>query len=148
MKKKALVVLAMATLLITASVGFSYSHPFGFGVRADVPSDFVVGTKTLPKGTYTVKLVQHNTSQNLLVITGWDNGETAFASSITVAAEDIEDNSPKLIFNRYGDQYFLSQVWSGARLAGKELPKSQQEREHLAQGRLGPDVISILALIR
>ncbi len=146
MKKKALVVFAMATLLITASVGFSYSHPFGFGVRADVPFDFVVGTKTLPKGTYTVKL--DDTFQHLLVITGWDNGEAAFAGSITVAAEDIEDNSPKLIFNRYGDRYFLSQVWSGARLAGQELLKSQQEREHLAQGRLGPDVISILALIR
>ena len=146
MKKKALVVLAMATLLITASVGFSFSHPWGFGVRADIPFDFVVGTKTLPKGTYTVEL--HDSIHNVLIVQGQDNGETAFAGSIRVSAEDIEDNSPKLIFHRYGDQYFLSQVWSGARLAGKELPKSQQEREHLAQGRLGPDVISILALIR
>ena len=148
MKKKALAAFAIAILLITLSAGSSLAHPFGFGVRADVPFDFVVGTKTLPKGTYTLKLVQHNTSQNWLVITGWDNGETAFASSITVAAEDIEDNSPKLIFNRYGDQYFLSQVWSGARLAGKELPKSQQEREHLAEGHMRPEVIAILTLNR
>ncbi len=146
MKKQALVVFAIATLLLTASVGFSFSHPFGFGVRADIPFDFVVGTKTLPKGSYTVKL--HETSRNVLVISGRDNNEAAFSLSITVAAEDIEDNSPKLIFHRYGDQYFLSQVWNGARLAGKELLKSQQELEHLAQGRLGPEVISIVALNR
>ncbi len=145
MKKKALVVLAMATLLITASVGFSYSHPFGFGVRADVPFDFVVGTKTLPKGTYTVEL--HDSIHNVLIVQGQDSG-TIFAGSITVSAEDIEDNSPKLIFHRYGDQYFLSQVWNGARLAGQELPKSQQEREHLAEGNLRPEVIAIVALNR
>ena len=147
MKKQALAVFAIATLLITLSAGSSFAF-FGLvhGVRADVPFDFVVGTKTLSKGTYTVKL--DNTFQHFLVITGRDNGEAAFASSITVAPEDIKDNSPKLIFHRYGDQYFLSQVWNGARLAGQELPKSQQEREHLAEGNLRPEVIAILALNR
>lgn len=146
MKKQALAVFAMVTLLITLSGGSSYGHPFGFGVRADIPFDFVVGTKTLPKGTYTVKLLE--TSQNVLVIRGQDNNEAAFAGSITVSAEDTEDNSPKLTFHRYGNRYFLSQVWSGARLAGQELRKSPQEREHLSEGRLGPEVIFIVALNR
>ena len=144
MKKQALAAFAIATLLITLSVGSSFAHGFGFGVRANIPFDFVIGTKTLPQGTYTVKFLE--TSPKVLVISGQDNNEAAFALSITVSAEDTEDNSPKLIFHRYGDQYFLSQVWSGARLAGRELPKSQQEREHLAKGSLEAEIVFIAAL--
>ncbi len=144
MKKQASAAFAIATLLITLSVGSSFAHGSEFGVRANIPFDFVIGTKTLPQGTYTVKL--DNTHPNVLVISGQDNNEGAIALSITVSAEDIEDNSPKLIFHRYGNEYFLSQVWSGARQAGNELLKSQQEREHLAKGSLEVEVVSIAAL--
>ena len=144
MKKQASAAFAIATLLITLSVGSSFAHGFGLGVRANIPFDFVIGTKTLPRGTYTVKLL--NTSPNVLVIRGRDNGEVALAISNTVLALDKEDNSPQLIFNRYGNEYFLSQVWRGASLAGKELPKSQQELEHLAKGSLEAEVVFIAAL--
>ena len=144
MKKQASAAFAIATLLITLSVGSSFAHGSEFGLRANIPFDFVIGTKTLPQGTYTVKFLE--TSPNVLVISGQDNNEGAIALSITVSAEDIEDNSPKLIFHRYGDQYFLSQVWSGAGLVGKELPKSQQEREHLAKGSLEAEIVFIAAL--
>ncbi len=146
MKKQASAAFAIATLLITLSVGSSFAYGFEFGVRANIPFDFVIGTKTLPQGTYTVKLLE--TSQNVLVVRGQDNNEAAVAISITVSTEDTEDNSPKLIFHRYGDQYFLSQVWRGAGLVGKELLKSQQEREFLAQGISEPESVFILALNR
>ncbi len=144
MKKQATAAFAIATLLITLSVGSSFAYGFGLGVRANIPFDFVIGTKTLPQGTYTVKFLE--TSPNVLVISGQDNNEGAIALSITVSAEDTEDNSPKLIFHRYGDQYFLSQVWSGAGLVGKELLQSQQEREHLAKGSLEAEIVFIAAL--
>lgn len=144
MKKQALAVFAMVTLLITLSPRTSSADAFGFGVRADIPFDFVVGTKTLPSGTYTV--TPHGTSANTLIIRGQENGKSAFVLSITVAAEDTLDNSPKLIFNRYGDQYFLSQVWSGARLAGQEITKSNREHELSAQGFLGFEAVSVVAL--
>ncbi len=144
MKKQASAAFAIATLLITLSVGSSFAYGFGVGVRANIPFDFVIGTKTLPQGTYTVKFLE--TSPNVLVISGQDNNEGAIALSITVSAEDIEDNSPKLIFHRYGDQYFLSQVWSGAGLVGKELLQSQQERELLAKGSLEAEIVFIAAL--
>ena len=148
MKKQVSAAFAIATLLLTLSVGSNFAHGSEFGVRANIPFDFVIGTKTLPQGTYTVKL--HETSPKVLIVRGQDNNEAAFAISITVSAEDIEDNSPKLIFHQYGDQYFLSQVWSGARLVGQEIPKSQQERElakdYLAKNASEPEIVSIAAL--
>jgi len=34
----------------------------------------------------------------------------------------------KLVFHRYGQRYFLAEVWSGAGEPGRQLTKSQQER--------------------
>ncbi len=150
MKKQAVRFFAMATLLITLSVGSSYADTVRLEVRANIPFDFVVGTKTLPQGTYTMKL--DNMLPNVLVIYGQDNNEGALALSITALEKDIQDSSPKLVFNRYGDQYFLTQVWSGARLDGLTILKSRREREHLAKssleakGSLEAEVVSIAAL--
>src|SRR2546422_3486746 len=33
------------------------------------------------------------------------------------------------IFNRYGNKYFLSQIWTAGSKSGRELPKSQRETE-------------------
>ena len=145
MKKQALAVFAIVTLLITLSVGFAYAGTFGSRVRADIPFDFVAGNKTLPSGTYTAELLQ---GSNVLVIRDQYNPTSVVSHSSTVSEVETEHNSPKFVFSRYGDQYFLKQVWSGTRLDGRELSKSQQEREYLAQGRLGPEIISIVALNR
>jgi len=38
-------------------------------------------------------------------------------------------NSASLIFNRYGNEYFLSQVWAKGGSVGRGLPKTRAERE-------------------
>jgi hypothetical protein len=35
----------------------------------------------------------------------------------------------KLVFNRYGDRYFLSQIWMNGATLGHQLPKSSREKE-------------------
>ena len=34
-----------------------------------------------------------------------------------------------LVFHRYGDEYFLSEVWPAGAATGREFPKSRAERE-------------------
>jgi hypothetical protein len=38
-------------------------------------------------------------------------------------------NKTKLVFNRYGDQYFLSEIWVEGATRGRELPKTGREKE-------------------
>ncbi len=146
MKKQALTVVSMLSLSVMLAVVSVYGNAFDFKVRANIPFDFVVGNETLPSGTYTVEIAANN--YGVLAIRGTDNRTSAFVLANTVSDKDIQDNSPKLIFNRYGDQYFLSQVWSGARLDGLTISKSPREREHLAQGISEPESVFILALNR
>ena len=48
----------------------------------------------------------------------------------TNAAVSIEPQTEsKLVFNRYGDSYFLAQVWSEGNTQGRQLVKTAREKE-------------------
>jgi hypothetical protein len=53
----------------------------------------------------------------------------------------IEPSQGKLVFHRYGDEYFLSQIWQAGVNAGRELPKSRREIEVAANARRGTEAI-------
>ena len=97
-------------------------------LKADIPFDFVVGKTRLPAGEYHVKPV----NQAVTLIQSRDARASAIAMTTAVQAKKTADVG-KLVFNRYGDQYFLSKIWSAASDTGRELPKSSLERE-VAQG--------------
>jgi hypothetical protein len=44
------------------------------------------------------------------------------------SAEKLTEQSPKLVFHKYGDRYFLYQVWNGDK-RGMELRESKYEKE-------------------
>ncbi len=149
MKKQALTVLAMASLFVLLAVGSAYADP-GSEVRADVPFDFIVGNKTHPAGSYAVEYTQ---PQGVFLIhIGEDESRHIVLWSNTVPAQSIEENSPKLLFNRYGDQYFLTQVWGGGDIDGRELRKFATERElameYLAKDVSVPEVVSVAAVLQ
>ena len=147
MNKQALTVLSMASLFVLLAVGSAYADP-GSEVRADVPFDFIVGNKTYPAGSYAVEYT--NPQGVFLIHIGEDETRPTLLWSNTVPAKSTQDNSPKLVFNRYGDQYFLTQVSAGGDIDGRELKKFHREREqaieYLARNVSVPEVVSVAAL--
>jgi len=93
-------------------------------LRADIPFDFVVGDKRLPSGEYHVKPI--NPAATL--VQSKDGSSAAIVLTTAVQAGKISDVG-KLVFNRYGDQYFLSKIWAASSDTGRQLPKSRLERE-------------------
>jgi len=94
-------------------------------VKAQIPFEFIVGDKTLAASEYRVRAV--NDSGGVLMITGADSKDQALRLSITAGPEK-DKNYARLVFHRYGDRYFLSQVWSQGESIGHELLKGRQER--------------------
>jgi hypothetical protein len=88
---------------------------------AEVPFSFQIADRVMPSGTYTV------TARPNGLMELWNRdaqqGALALATSNIVGKAD-----PKLVFNRYGDRYFLSEVWFGED-AGRMLPKGHLEKE-------------------
>lgn len=87
----------------------------------DVPFAFSAAGQKLPAGHYIVK--QHT---GMIRILG-DNNQSLFVPTHPTLRTRAEGS--KLIFHRYGDSYFLSELWVGGNKSGKELYPSKAERE-------------------
>jgi hypothetical protein len=92
--------------------------------KADIPFDFVVGSQTMPAGHYTV---EHSIITPLLVLKS-ANGKVQ--SVITNSLESVNTQAVgKLVFHRYGDEYFLSAAWWPGSKSGRQLRTTSHERE-------------------
>jgi opacity protein-like surface antigen len=91
-----------------------------------IPFDFTAGNTTLPAGDYSVQTWSKDRSVLMMQRTD----QSASLVIPTMAAISIKPQSEsKLVFHRYGDRYFLSQVWTAGNPHGRELSKSKREKE-------------------
>ena len=76
-------------------------------VEVDIPFEFSAGKATLKPGVYTIKRLSGNN-----VMLRRSDGKSAV---ILNAPLSLTSNDPqsveRLVFNKYGEQYSLSQVW-------------------------------------
>jgi hypothetical protein len=93
------------------------------GMRAQVPFDFHVGERLVAAGAYTIESVTDD--EAMLRISG-DKGS---ASTMTNTGQESGNGEgrARLVFHKYGDQYFLAAVW-GADSTGRTLSESKRER--------------------
>ena len=139
MKKQILSV--CAALLLIAAVG-AVTAPAQSSTRleASIPFDFVVGGKTLPAGDYTVSTVLSHDPSVLAI-----RNPQGCAIAITQGADNKKsDGTNKLVFHRYGNKYFLSQIWNEDGRVSRSLPKSKLERELMASN--GTSSVVMVAL--
>jgi hypothetical protein len=106
-------------------------------VRAFIPFDFVARGTTLPAGTYYVT-PQFQTNE-LLNVSGMKKGVFIFGNRVDTGSKA---EPTRLVFHRYGDRYFLHQIWleDGK---GYQMPESTQERE-LQKAENAPPVASVI----
>jgi hypothetical protein len=117
-------VLACALTLGLFAPGSSASAQTTLRVVADIPFDFRSGSEMMPAGKYEIKAL----SSHVLLV----RGETQNRSQLLIARSAITlkpSDHGKLVFHRYGNKYFLYQVWSSGQSDGFELPKGHAEKE-------------------
>ena len=95
-------------------------------IEADVPHAFSVKDKTLPAGKYTVKRLD-DTQPNVLEIRSADGRTAVVFEAESVQANQIPSNA-ELVFDKVGDQYFLSKIWTTDSEIGYQLPKTKAEK--------------------
>jgi hypothetical protein len=72
------------------------------------------------------------------------NGVQEFTLVVPTTGQLTQPGTPRLVFHRYGDQYFLSQVWSSSG-QGNDIPLTRRERDLMAS-RITPDEPVTVAL--
>ena len=111
--------LTAVVLALVMNVPFANAQ----SAKANIPFDFSVSGTAMPAGIYTVSEI--------------GDGEARVASvqsSTTILVhvqreERLDHQSPRMVFHKYGDKYFLAEVWSGAGNSGLEFPASKWENE-------------------
>lgn|SRR5262249_3928492 len=97
----------------------------GTKIAARMPFDFTVGGTKLRAGEYTVTAL--SSSSDVLTIRSMDakSAVMRLAGPIYASRPSVET---RLVFHRYGERYFLSEVWTAGETTGRRLFKSSQER--------------------
>jgi hypothetical protein len=98
-------------------------------IRANIPFEFRVGDTVLPAGTYDFDTQAYR----VVRISGMDKD---LAVPFSPLGRSIWMPKPaKLVFNHYGSDYFLSEVWEGNSPKGRGIPKSDYE---ISRAKKGP----------
>jgi hypothetical protein len=119
--KKQLSLLSLGLLLVTA---LAYAKTVN--MKVNIPFNFVVGGATLPSGEYGVEGL--GVAGNAISIRKLDQTAKSLTLSVRCESSKTQEKS-KLVFHRYGDRYFLAQIWMAGDNSGHELPKSRRETE-------------------
>jgi len=143
MKNTIVKTIALAGLLLTLTAATVQAQT-GSKVTVNIPFDFTAGTARLKAGTYNVKRM----SDHALAIRSLDGKKTALLNApLTIGSRDSSDGR-RLVFNKYGDQYFLSQVWlevdSGRQLFPTPAERKTAKEHRLAERNAAPERVAVV----
>ena len=97
-------------------------------IQANIPFGFIVGAKAFPAGQYTV---DRGPGSGVVAIKSADGKDGAMVLTMPRYSTVTRDTG-RLVFHRYGDTYFLSEVWEPGN-DGHQLSPATRERELIAK---------------
>lgn len=125
MKREILKSFAMLVMIMTVAVVGAQAQTAN-QMKADIPFRFVIGEQTLPAGEYSVRYINQDSGKTALLFKSTDGKVSRIVNMNTTQRGAMKAS---LVFNQYGDTYFLSEVWTGADQYGLSIPRSRSERQ-------------------
>lgn len=138
--KKQLISLAMSLALLTGAAAYAQSSQI---MKVDVPFDFTVGNASLPAGVYSVS--SDNNAGGVLTLQNAKAKKGVFILSMANESTKPAAHS-ELVFHRYGDSYFLSDVWVSGNTIGQHVRTSRHKMEMAANKNTKDEVVLTAAL--
>jgi hypothetical protein len=108
---------------------------------AEVPFQFHVGSTTLPAGKYLIHQLE-GSDLTVMQISSMDGKVSALFDVEPTEAKSMPEKT-ELIFNKYGDHYFLSEMFDEENPDGNRLVTSRDEKR--ASKESGADVAHVAA---
>jgi hypothetical protein len=109
-------------------------------LTANVPFSFYMGSSAMAQGAYRVDELSHGA---VVMMRSKAASKTVTAHQI-VGKKQVEP--ARLVFHRYGDSYFLAEIWTGDASNGRALAASAREKELTRNGSAPTLAVISLAL--
>ena len=97
-------------------------------LEANIPFTFHAGGSKLPPGKYVIHVLD-NTDLNLMEIESAD-GRTAALFQVREAQDSTEPKKTELVFNHYGNRYFLSKLFDEGEKVGSAVVESGYAKQY------------------
>ena len=127
-------------LLFTAATLFAQTEGQRL-MKVNIPFAFSVEDHSLPAGEYLVLTV---TPERSIRIVSADGKHSAIVNTLPNYAKSPSENS-RMVFHRYGNEYFLAQVWTGGQNVARNPISSKRAMEIASSGGI-PETRTIVAL--
>jgi hypothetical protein len=112
-------------------------------IYVTIPHSFIVRDTTLPSGEYMIKVADDYNDLNVLEIRS-RQGHTAVLFDTEAVQANRAPGKSELVFDKIGDNYFLSRVFLKGDESGNELAKSRMQRR-FEEGGMKAEAYSIAA---
>jgi hypothetical protein len=124
MKMTKIFSLIVLTLGITAGV---YARDLTNGILVDVPHEIIVNEKRLPAGEYEFR---KDPNAAVPIIRIYYRDEMMYETAVLpVSLQNVDVvETPKLVLQRIGNDYFLTQIWIQSDRLGYEVPLPKRVR--------------------
>jgi hypothetical protein len=109
-------------------------------IQVNIPFEFQAGNRILPAGEYRIERLSAE-MEGIQLIRQSDGKAATLVTTLPSESKD-ESAPPRLIFDRYGNEYFLAQIWTDG-THGRQLNKSAREKE--TASTLGRTEVAVLA---
>jgi len=145
MKRHLNILMTLVIVVVTFAISAQAQTAGTPRMIANIPFAFNVGKTNLPAGKYTVTVVNPSSDRKILQLRSSDGRATAMTLTADVIGKASDE--AKLVFHRYGDQYFFAQAKLPGETAGLAAVKSHAERsqEHALAKASKRTVVVILA---
>lgn len=115
----------------------------GYKIEAAVPFSFAVGSHTLPAGQYEIQRLSRN------VVKIW-NPDTKKSVAVLFQPASMPsrmaDGAVTLVFHRYDEAYFLTEIRNGWSASVYLFPEAERERElRTASAGRPHEILTVLA---
>lgn len=144
MRKQMFMLAASVVVLVTMAAVTTAQAQTNNQFTAEIPFDFHVGGERFPAGEYTIRCLNPSSDVKILQLRKTD-GE----SSITLHTNSVVgrmNQKSRLVFSRYGNQYYFSQAWLGSESLGMQAVKSRQEKataKEMARLAYKPEMVAL-----
>jgi hypothetical protein len=142
MKNQMMRLAALTLFVTTLAVASAHAQSPRSNQMVTIPFDFYVGAEKLPAGEY---LVSEQGSRTTMRIQRRDQSPGAYLSIHPVEGREIQNQS-KMVFHKYGEEYFLSQIWTAGRASGQELNRTERQRRfdrEIAKRTSKPEAVAV-----
>ena len=98
-------------------------------LEANIPFEFRMGNVLMPAGDYRI----YQASTGVLTLRKQDGASKAAVLLTLPISRKATSQDGQLQFSRYGEMYFLTNVWSPNSHEGRTLPKGATEKELISR---------------